>query len=153
MPLPLGAEKRESGIGGTRQFEASGAADLLCSVLRKGGVGKGDQPTRKNHFESNHRCVPPSLFVGSSLAGWPRLDFLQAMAGAGIEIKIVEALQFLNAFQRGWAERRFSVEGMKHDALQKIAQGHTMVFGEGLQDFEQALLHAHASLNAFDHQL
>jgi hypothetical protein len=59
ITLPLGTEKRESRVGNARQIEASGATDLLCNFLRKGGVCKGDKPTRENYFESNHKYVPP----------------------------------------------------------------------------------------------
>ena len=130
----------------------------------------GTRQQKQNCFDQNHKPQSP-LQAGESdfrtlrchstffiiyrvarLAGRPRLDFFQAVAGAGIEIKIIETLQFLNAFKGGWTEWRFSVEGMQDDALQQIAQGHVMVFGEGLQDFEQALLHANAGLHALHQQ-
>src|SRR5271157_121565 len=95
----------------------------------------------------------PLLFVSRPLAGGPRLDFFQAMAGAGIEIEIVEAFQLLYAFERSCAERSFPVEGMEDDALQQIAEGHVVILGEGFQDFEQALLHAHPGLHSFDQEL
>src|SRR5271154_3324721 len=74
----------------------------------------------------------PLLFAGDSLAAWPRLDFLEPVTGAGIEVKIVKPLQLLYAFERGCAEWRFAVKGMEHDALQQIAEGHVVVLGKAL---------------------
>src|SRR5271170_8116413 len=74
----------------------------------------------------------PLLFVGYSLACRPRLDFLQPVTGAGIEVKIVKPLQLLYAFEGGCAEWRLPVKGMEHDALQQIAEGHVVVLGKAL---------------------
>src|ERR1700728_1629028 len=98
-------------------------------------------------------AIKAPLFVGTSLARRPRLDFLQAVAGAGIEVELVKAFQLLNTLERGRTERSFPVEGMQNNSLQQIAEGHVMVFGESLEHFEQTLLHPHPGLNALDHQL
>ena len=45
-----------------------------------------------------------------------------------------------------------AVEGMQHDTFQQVAQSQVVIFGEGLEDLEQALLHAHSGLHAFDQQ-
>jgi len=74
------------------------------------------------------------------------------MAGAGIEVEIVKALQLLNALEGGWAERRLSVESMEHDTFQKIAEGHIVVLGKSFQDFEQAFFHPDAGLDTFYQQ-
>src|SRR5580704_463487 len=93
------------------------------------------------------------LFLRNPFARRVRFDLLQAMARAGIEIKIVEAFQFLNALEGGGVERRFPVKGMQHDAFEKVAESHIVIFGEGLQDFQQAFFHANAGLDAFDQEL
>src|SRR5580693_4848681 len=91
--------------------------------------------------------------AGESLGCRPRLDFLQPVTGAGIEVKIVKPLQFLYAFERGCAEWRLAVKGMEHNALQEIAEGHVVVFGKALQNLEKTFLDAYAGLDAFDEQL
>src|ERR1700728_217797 len=93
------------------------------------------------------------LFVGSSLARRVQLDFLQPVARAGVEVEIVKALQLLDAIERGRAERGLPVKGVQDDTFEQVTEGHVVVFGECLEHFEQALLHAHPGLNAFDQQL
>src|ERR1019366_9262517 len=87
--------------------------------LRRSRLGGGDS-------RSLFRC---NLFPGGH-----RLDFGQAVAGAGVEIEGVELLQVANAFQQ-------------------VAQGHVVILGERLEDFENALFHAHAGLDALDEEM
>src|SRR5690348_14973615 len=71
----------------------------------------------------------------------------QAMARGRVQIKVIEAFQFLDSLQAGFTERALAIEGMQHDALQQITQGQIVVVGEGSQDFQKPLLHAHAGLH------
>ena len=41
---------------------------------------------------------------------------------------------------------------MQHDPFKQVTEGHVVVFGEGLEDFQQAFFHAHAGLHALDFQ-
>jgi hypothetical protein len=47
-------------------------------------------------------------------------------------------------------EGGLAFEGVKDDALEEVAQGHVFLFGDGFQDFQQALFEAHAGLHADD---
>lgn len=79
-----------------------------------------------------------------------RADFREAMAGAKIQIEAIEFLQFLDFLQAGLAEGTLSVKSMEDDAFEEVAEGQIVVVGEGAQDFEEALFHAHSGLHAFD---
>src|ERR1700723_2316883 len=74
------------------------------------------------------------------------------MAGAGVEIEVVELFQIANAFERGWAERGLAVEGVEDDAFEEVAEGHVVIFGEGFEDFEDSFFHADAGLDALDEE-
>src|SRR5215472_7510772 len=87
-------------------------------------------------------------FLRSELLAAP--DFRQAMAGARIQIQAIELLEFAYAVQRCLAERRLAVKGVQHDAFEDVAKGHVVILGEAFQDFEDALFHADAGLDAFD---
>src|SRR5208337_1975329 len=90
----------------------------------------------------------PSL-LGSPFA--PRFhDFLQAVAGAGIQIELVEFPELANAFERGRAEGSLAVEGVEHDAFEQVSEGHVVVIGECLEDLENSFFDAHAGLHALD---
>src|SRR5271166_336211 len=80
------------------------------------------------------RGLPIDLLAGVFARRF-RPDFFQAMAGAGVEIKIVELLQFANAFERSRAEGSLSVEGMKDDAFEHVAERHVVIFGKGFKNF------------------
>src|ERR1700692_350638 len=71
------------------------------------------------------------------------------MARTGVEIKLVDSLEFGNLAQRFRTERQLTVKGVQHDALEQIAECHVLVFGERLEHFQDAALHAHAGLDAF----
>lgn len=51
------------------------------------------------------------------------------------------------------AERSLAVKDVEHDALEQVAQGHIVIFRQGLENLEEALLHADAGLDALDHEL
>ena len=78
------------------------------------------------------------------------VDFDQAVAGGGIEIEVIELLEGANALEGRAAEGAFPVESMEDDAFQQIAKREIVIFGEGFEDFENALFHANAGLNPFD---
>ena len=80
------------------------------------------------------------------------LYFLQAMAGAGVEIEIVELFQIANAFERGWAERRLAVEGVEDNAFEDVAESHVVIFGEGFENFEDSFFDTDAGLHALDQE-
>ena len=48
------------------------------------------------------------------------------------------------------SEGRLPFEGVEDDAFQQVAQGEVVELGQGLQHLEQALLQAHAGLDALD---
>src|SRR5580704_15102699 len=95
---------------------------------------------------------PAGLLLRTPLPPRPRLDFLQPVAGVRIKVKIVKPLQLLNAFERSRTKRRLSIEGMKHNALQKIAKRHVVILGEGLENLKQTLLHPHPGLHPLHQQ-
>lgn len=76
------------------------------------------------------------------------------MAVAAVEIEAVDLLQIADLLQAGRAERRLSVEGVKDNSLEQIAQREVVIFGEPFEDFEEALLDPHAGLDALNgHQV
>src|ERR1700728_1681614 len=72
------------------------------------------------------------------------------MAGAGVEIEVVELFQIANALERGWAQRGLAVEGVEDDAFEEVAKGHVVIFSEGFEDFENPLFHTDAGLDPLD---
>src|SRR5215472_11726826 len=89
-----------------------------------------------------------SLLCGGLPSPTP-LDLGQAMAGARVKIEAVKRLELMDTVERSLAEWRLAVKGMQHDAFEHVPQGHVVVLGKGFQDFENALFHAHAGLDAF----
>src|ERR671935_107606 len=73
---------------------------------------------------------------GTPRPSWPPV--LKPVARARFEIQAVDALQLGDPLQRRWLERLLSLEGVKDDALDKIAQRHFPVFRQRLQHLEQA---------------
>jgi hypothetical protein len=63
---------------------------------------------------------------------------------------VVDRAKALDFLQGGGGERRFAIEGVKDDALEEIAEGEPEGAGEGLEEKEHALLHAHAGLDPLD---
>src|ERR1700675_4124941 len=54
----------------------------------------------------------------------------------------------------GWpTEGSLAVEGVEHYAFEQVTQGHVVIFGEGLENFEKTFFHADAGLNALDKEL
>ena len=94
-----------------------------------------------------------SLPGSSLLFGGPSLDFGETVAGAGIEIEGVELLQVTNASERFWLERSLAVEGVQNDAFEQVTQGHVVILGESLKNFEEPFFHADAGLDALDEKL
>src|SRR5512146_3554077 len=72
----------------------------------------------------------------------------QLVARRGTEVQTIEALQLPDPLQRRLVEGALSLEGVQHDALEQIAQGHVVVLGQRLEHLDQPLLHAHARLDA-----
>ena len=62
----------------------------------------------------------------------------------------VEASELVDVLQRLRREWSFAFEGMQDDAFEQVAEGHVLKLGDGLQDFQKALLDAHAGLNPVD---
>lgn len=75
------------------------------------------------------------------------------MAGTGVEIEVIELLQFPYALQRGYAKWSLAVEGVQHDAFQHVAQRHIMVLGKPLQNFQDSFFDPHPRLHALDEKL
>jgi len=78
------------------------------------------------------------------------LYFLQAVAGARVQIESVEPLEVVNAFEGFFAKWNLSIEGMKHNAFEQITQRHVVIFGQGLKHFEKPLFHPDTGLHTFD---
>src|SRR5215469_16774767 len=68
----------------------------------------------------------------------------------GAEVEPVDRLQRFHLAQRRCREGRLALEGMQHDALQQVAEGHIELGGERLQHLEQPGLEAHAGLGTGD---
>src|SRR5215470_18096623 len=66
----------------------------------------------------------------------------------GAEVESVNRLQRLHLAERRGREGRLALEGVQHDALQQITEGHVELGGECLQHLEQPALEAHAGLGA-----
>src|SRR5579859_2104433 len=79
-----------------------------------------------------------------------RSRFNQTMTGARIQIEAVKPLQFLDAFQALSPEWALPVERVQHDPFEQISERQVVVFGKGLEHFQQALFHANARLYALD---
>src|SRR5262245_37078968 len=72
----------------------------------------------------------------------------QPVGVLGAEVEPVNRFQRLHLAQRSGRERRLALEGVQHDALEQIAEGHVELGGECLQHLEQPALEAHAGLGA-----
>src|ERR1035437_4051338 len=75
------------------------------------------------------------------------------MAGARVKVQFVKLFQLANAFQRRRAERRLTVKGVQHDALEQVSQRHVVILGKRLQNLEDSLFDAHPGLHAFNQKL
>src|ERR1700756_1267 len=75
------------------------------------------------------------------------------MTGTGVKIEVIELLQLAYAFQRDCVEWGLAVESMQHDALQDVAQGHVVVLGKPLQNFQDSFFNPHPGLHALDEKL
>jgi len=95
-------------------------------------------------------CGSLALFLRGALARGSGLDFFQAMAGVGVEIKAVKLLQLADAFEGSWTECSLAVEGVQDDALEDVAERQVVIFAEGFQDFEDSFFDAYAGLDALD---
>src|SRR6516165_2269751 len=65
----------------------------------------------------------------------------------GAEGGPVDRLQRLHLAERRGRERRLALEGMQHNALEQVAEGHIELGGERLQHLEQTALEAHPGLD------
>ena len=72
------------------------------------------------------------------------------MAGARIEVEVIDLLELSDLLQAGVAERSLPFEHVQHDSLEQVAEAHVVVLGQAFQDLEDALLDAHAGLDALD---
>src|SRR5580704_1255556 len=93
-----------------------------------------------------------SFLFSRGLACGASFNLSQAVTGAADEIEGVELFQIANTRERFGAKRRLAIEGVEHDPFQQVAQRHIVIFGEGLENFEEALLHANTGLNALDEE-
>src|SRR5262245_30724864 len=85
--------------------------------------------------------------------GTSALPFLpQQVAGRGIEVQPVDLLQLRDLAARLLGKGELPVEGVQADPLEKIAERHVLQLGQRLQDLHDPLLHAHARLDALDHE-
>src|SRR5215469_1023123 len=66
------------------------------------------------------------------------------------EVEAVDGLERLHFLQRPGREGRLAIEGVQHDALEEISEGHVELGGERLEDLEQPGLDAHAGLGTGD---
>src|SRR5262245_36193937 len=75
------------------------------------------------------------------------------MAGAHIQIQSVDSFEVGHMTHCRFIKRRLAVEGMQHNSLQQIAEGHIVVFSQPLEHFQQSLFQPHAGLDALDHAI
>src|ERR1051326_3138941 len=69
------------------------------------------------------------------------------------EVEAVDFLEVADTLERLRAEGRLPLESVQNDSLQEIAEAHVVVFGERLEDFQDALLDADAGLGTFDYRV
>src|SRR5690348_3247406 len=72
------------------------------------------------------------------------------MAGSRIEVEAVDGSELGDPLQRLGRESLLALEGVEHDALEEIAEGHILVVGKGPQHLEEALLQPDAGLHSLD---
>jgi hypothetical protein len=70
------------------------------------------------------------------------------MAVGRAQRQAIDSPELLNLLESLRGEGGLAFEGVKDDALEEVAQGHVFLFGDGFQDFQQALFEAHAGLHA-----
>src|SRR3981081_2823405 len=72
------------------------------------------------------------------------------MTRTGVQLQSVNALEFADLPQGLRGERSLAVKSVQDDALDQVAERHVLVRGERLQHLQDAPLHAHPGLDAFD---
>src|ERR1700682_2450187 len=72
------------------------------------------------------------------------------MTRTRVQVQSVNAFEFGNLSQSLRGERCLSIKSMQDDALDQVAERHVLVLGERLEHLQDAALHAHAGLDAFD---
>src|SRR6266849_5399291 len=77
----------------------------------------------------------------------------QPMARGGAEVQSVEGAESLDRPKRSAGEGALAFEGVQHDALQQVPQGHLVVRRQGLQDPEYPPLDPDPGLNPLDGDL
>src|SRR5690242_17850323 len=60
----------------------------------------------------------------------------------------VDSLEVRDLLESFGAERQLILEGVEDDSLQQVAQAQIFQLGQGFQNFQEALFHAHAGLDA-----
>src|ERR1039457_3771466 len=145
---------RACGCGQNRgQRWASRRARLRSGSRRRGPIaGRSERFWFLRNPWSSLVLICLLFFVGAFARGFC-FDFLQPVAGAGVEIEGIELFQLANAFQRGWTEWGLAVESVEHDALEDVSERHVVVLGKGFENFENSLFDAHAGLHALDQEL
>src|ERR1051325_7181499 len=123
----------------------SGAAHRWTRPLR------ADTPTppARAARDGTPRPGTCSLRTAPAARSWLFLlhELVRVRAG---QVEPVHLPQLADLLPRLFPERRFSLEGMQHDAFEEIAEGDVVIFGQAFQHFEQALLHPDAGLLALD---
>src|SRR5580704_9379173 len=69
---------------------------------------------------------------------------------AGREVEPVDRPQRLDLLQCRRPEGPLALEGVQHDALQEVAEGHVKVGGQRLEHLQQAAFQAYPGLGAGD---
>lgn len=78
------------------------------------------------------------------------LSFAEVVAVGGAQKESVKFFELLDFAQGSRGKRGFAFEGVEDDAFEKVAKGHVLLFGDGFEDFEEALLDADAGLDPLD---
>ena len=69
------------------------------------------------------------------------------MAGAGVQVQAVDALELDDAAARLLAERSLALEGMEHDAFEQVAEGEVNLNGQWLKPGDAAALSGESTVN------
>src|SRR6185369_15492900 len=74
----------------------------------------------------------------------------QPVARLAVEVEPVDLLQAADPLQARLAERHLAVERVQDDAFEQVAEGDVVELGQSLEDFQEALFHPDAGLDALD---
>jgi hypothetical protein len=77
-------------------------------------------------------------------------SLLEAMAVLCRKIETVDFLKAFDLLPRIWRERQLSLKGMQHHSFDEITERYVFVFGERLENLQDALFDSNPSLDPLD---